>query len=250
MKRLLVLIVSMMTILCPVKVVKGMDVTIEEVYTDPNEPTDIEVITIVASGLGYSGPIWIDDSVFQMEGTSLELDIFFTLGPYAWVTPWSYSEGIGMLPADFYDLTVRAYSYSQLTKTYELSDTYLTGFTVVPGPPIEADIEIEPKTLNLRSKGKWLTCHIWLPEDYNVADIEPNSVRLENEPNDIYAEWIWFEEQEELAMAKFDRSEVQEMLVEREELGDVELTVTGELTDGTIFEGTDTIKVIDKGKKK
>jgi hypothetical protein len=30
----------------------------------------------------------------------------------------------------------------------------------------------------------------------------------------------------------------------------VELTITGQLTDGTVFEGTDTINVIDKAGKK
>lgn len=107
--------------------------------------------------------------------------------------------------------------------------------------PIDASIEIDPHIFNIQSKGKWLTCHIWLPEDYNVADIEPNSVRLEKV---IPAEWIWFEEEQEFAIAKFSRSELQNIL----ELGDVELTITGELIDGTIFEGTDTIKVLDKAR--
>ncbi len=114
----------------------------------------------------------------------------------------------------------------------------------IVAPPIEAYVEIEPHTLNLQSKGKWLNCHIWLPEDCNVADIEPNSVILEGEPNDIYAEWIWYNEEQNTVMAKFNRSEVQEIL----SVGEVELTVTGQLTDGTVFEGTDTIRVIDKGR--
>ena len=112
-------------------------------------------------------------------------------------------------------------------------------------PAIEAEIDINPSTLNLQGKGKWITCHIRLGEDYNVVDIYPNSVLLEEQ---IAADLIKLEGQ--AAMAKFSRSEVQEMLVELDELGQVELTVSGELVDGTIFEGTDTIRVIDKGKKK
>jgi hypothetical protein len=71
---------------------------------------------------------------------------------------------------------------------------------------------------------------------------------LENEPNDIYADWIRLEG--EAAMAKFKRWEVREMLTELGQLGRVELFVSGELNDGTRFEGTDTILVINRGNKK
>ncbi len=43
---------------------------------------------------------------------------------------------------------------------------------------------------------------------------------------------------------KFDRQE----LISYLSVGDVTLTVTGELNDGTPFEGSDTIRVINKGK--
>ncbi len=108
-------------------------------------------------------------------------------------------------------------------------------------PVIYAEIEIKPNTLNLSSKGKWLTCHIWLPEDYNVADVNSESVRLQDE---VQPDWIWFNEQQQVAMARFSRSEIAEIL----EPGDVELTVTGFLDDGSYFIGTDTIRVIDKGR--
>ena len=44
-------------------------------------------------------------------------------------------------------------------------------------------------------------------------------------------------------MARFSREEVQAIL----EAGEVELTITGQLKDETLFEGTDLITVIDRG---
>lgn len=115
----------------------------------------------------------------------------------------------------------------------------------VTEPAIEAGVKIDPDTLNLSSKGEWITCYIWLPDEYNVTDVNSASVVLEDK---IEAAWIWFDEQTQVVMVKFSRSDVQEMFVESGELGEVELTVRGELIDGNPFEGMDIIRVIDKGK--
>lgn len=112
----------------------------------------------------------------------------------------------------------------------------------VPEPAIEAEIDIDPDTINLASKGNWITCYIWLCEDYNVADIDPNSIFLEDE---VQAESLNVDEQEQVATAKFNRSDVQEILT----VGEVELTITGRLNDGTVFEATDIIKVLNKAGK-
>ncbi len=113
-------------------------------------------------------------------------------------------------------------------------------------PSIPAEVRIVPRSINLASVGKWIICYIWLAEDYDVADIEPNSVLLEDE---IQAESLQVDEQEQVAIVRFSRSEVQSALGGLEP-GDVELTISGELSGGTRFEGTDTIRVIDKGGKK
>jgi hypothetical protein len=108
---------------------------------------------------------------------------------------------------------------------------------------LDAQIDIHPASLNLAAKGKWITCHMWLPEDYNVAEIDAETVRLQRS---IRPAWAWFNEDKHLAMFRFSRSEVAAIL----EPGYVELTVGANLVNGTYFEGRDIIKVIDKAHKK
>jgi hypothetical protein len=125
---------------------------------------------------------------------------------------------------------------------------YYLEFTHVNVPePLEAGIEIYPRTLNLQSKGKWISCKIWLPEDCDVTDVNSYSIFLEDE---IPADWIWFDEEQQVIMAKFSRSTLQQILVDLETPTTVELLVSGQLTDGTTFEGTYTIRLIDRARKK
>ena len=104
---------------------------------------------------------------------------------------------------------------------------------------IEAGIDIDPDTLNVKSKGRWITCYIYLPEEYNVADIDSYSVFLDDE---FQAPWIWFDEKEQVAMARFNRSDVLDIL----KAGETELAVSRILSDRTRFKGTDTVTVIEE----
>jgi predicted outer membrane repeat protein len=110
-------------------------------------------------------------------------------------------------------------------------------------PPIQADSRIVPRTINLTSSGKWITAFLRLPENYNVADIDPNSVFLEDE---IKPEQFSVDEQSQVATARFAREDVLPIL----EPGDINLKISGQLTDGTTFEATDIIKVTDKAAGK
>ncbi len=101
-------------------------------------------------------------------------------------------------------------------------------------------VDIDPDTLNLESNGNWITCYLNLPEEYNVADIDPKTVMLEDT---IVADWVWFDEETQMAKAKFNRSAVNDLLIERALSSDVELSVTGALTDGRTFGGLYTIGV-------
>jgi uncharacterized delta-60 repeat protein len=128
-----------------------------------------------------------------------------------------YSTGIGT----GYDMTTIKYSYQE--------------------PKPESTIDIDPDTLNLKSKGRWITCYITLNDPYDVNDIDISTVILENT---IPTEWG--DVQNDTLMVKFDRSEVEDYIGVPQE--SIELTITGELMDGTPFEGSDTIRVIDPGK--
>ena len=117
---------------------------------------------------------------------------------------------------------------------------------------IQAIIDIDPDTLNLGSKGKWITSYIELPEGYLVEDSDIDSVALTMINDDLLDPPLYTIGPSEIGdyddddipdlMVKFDREELIPLL----EVGDAELTVAGELTDGTPFEGSDTIRVIDE----
>lgn len=110
---------------------------------------------------------------------------------------------------------------------------------LIPGDLIHADMKIEPHTINLKSKGKWITARFRFPIEFNVADIERDSVLLNGT---IRSEPVQVNEDRQLAIAAFDRQQVQAIL----SIGQVELTITGHFIDGTFFTAADTVKVIDK----
>jgi hypothetical protein len=119
----------------------------------------------------------------------------------------------------------------------------VAGCAVDMGPyeyplPLIAQVHIQPRTINLQSEGKWLTCRIRLAHGQNAADIDPDTVLLDDEiePNSFRVH-----SGASSALAFFSYRDLQDIV----DAGRVELTVTGQLTDGTKFTGKDTIKVID-----
>ncbi len=115
----------------------------------------------------------------------------------------------------------------------------------------EATVDIKPETLNLKSKGKWVTAFIELSEGYNVADINVTSILMNNtipvDPRHITIEDYDNDTIPDL-MVKFDRQAVTDFILANYEFtgkfGIVTLTITGKLNDGTQFQGSDTIKII------
>ena len=133
----------------------------------------------------------------------------------------------------------------------------MTPYAITPPVPsvINAIVDVNPKALNLRSKGKWITAYIELPEGYNVSDIDVSTIMLNDtisaEPKPIA---VGNHDEDGILdlMIKFDRANVISYIlanVNKTKLFDerfiaVTLTITGYLNDGTLFQGTTTIRVL------
>jgi len=104
---------------------------------------------------------------------------------------------------------------------------------------VSATIDIDPNTLNLKSRGRWITAHIELPEGYEEENINVATILLNNT---ISAIWV------KALVVKFDRAEVIDYVYNSGRFSrkfmTITLTITGELSDGTRFEGSDTIWVM------
>ena len=110
---------------------------------------------------------------------------------------------------------------------------------VAPGQKIKAKVDIKPETINLASKGKF-TAFITLPEGFDVRDIDVGTVVIEGAHA---VKSMISKENGGTLIAKFNTQDLEDVHTGNA----VKFTVTGKV-DGTEFEGSDTVKVIDQGK--
>lgn len=120
-------------------------------------------------------------------------------------------------------------------------------------PVIEASIDIRPETLNRKSRGRWITAYVELPEGYDVGEIDVSTVAVTEIDEAELADPIYAEEKPTSIgdedgdgipdlMVKFDRQALTGYL--EVEAGERLLTISGALSDGTRLQGSDTIRVI------
>jgi hypothetical protein len=133
--------------------------------------------------------------------------------------------------------------------------------------PLEAAVRITPKTLNLKSQGKWVQATIWLPYGYDASQIDLNSVCIvENKTPMVYAhadyKWRKFKKYHKnkrvrKLRVKFDRQALLAALsgpagVKTLHVRGV-LNVQDSLSQRTLgsvsFEGSGTIRTIEPRKK-
>jgi hypothetical protein len=161
---------------------------------------------------------------------------------YASSTNWKYFQG-DIDEVRIYDRTLSACEIADLAAECE---------------PIDALIDIDPDTLNKKSHGRWVTVYIALPDGYDVGAIDTTTVEITSlvgnscvpeysQQADLgFVPQVGDRDEDGIAdlTIKFDR----QVLLPNLCLDDVAVTIEGDLTTGEHFGGSDTIRIIDRGK--
>jgi hypothetical protein len=215
--------------------------------------------TIIAEDGGYFHVAWKDS---RLKSSGLLYDVFYAEGKVSRLYySWDFGDGSPLSSEVIVDhIYSPAGTYTaRLTVTDEQGDSGNDTAVITVEEeqvPITVEIDIDPDTLNLKSKGKWITVYIEI-SGANPRDIVAGSALLNDalspENNTKYgfvtneSSYIMDNDGDgiEERMLKFDRSAVQAIVSPAE---NVTLVVTFELTDGSVHSGSDTIRVIDPPK--
>lgn len=111
-----------------------------------------------------------------------------------------------------------------------------------PVPAIAAEVFIFPRFINLKSNGKWLLAFIELPKGYKAKNIDLSTVVMNGT---IHVKGKTMIIGKRLLIVKFDGSEVISLVKNsthsKTKFIIVTLTITGKLSDGSMFQGSDKV---------
>ena len=123
--------------------------------------------------------------------------------------------------------------------------------------PLKASAELDPDTLNCRSKGRWVTAYIELPGDLSVADIDLPTLAITGVNGSDLETPIHQEGPTSVSdvngngvpdlMVKFDRGDLIEGIGSFSSWNEpsVAVTIEGKLINGWFLEAEDSLKLVD-----
>lgn len=134
---------------------------------------------------------------------------------------------------------------------WTLGDSDFQDFVLAALTPIKVDVWYCPRTLNLKSCGRWITAIIKLPENYKAEDVDVSSILLNGTISAEQAHYTKLKcEDSHILVVKFSRKTLIKLIkntleeTEFRKFFKVSLTLTGRFFDGTPFQGTNKIRVI------
>jgi len=190
---------------------------------------------------------------------------------HIWVTNWSgtppstddfyWDRGTGILSERTHQQTNEREGYiTSLSFSFKMVATNLWG---APPPSIvSSTLDTDPNALNLESRGKWITAYVQLLEGYNAADIDASTIFLNGTISPVLdpkygfvtnsSEYLVDHNDDGILerMVKLDRATLASWIYQSVGMQhEVTVAITGELTDGTPFEGSVTILVLWQGQR-
>lgn len=119
--------------------------------------------------------------------------------------------------------------------------------------PIRSDVNVDPDSLNVNSRGRWITCYLELPENYSVTEINVSSILLNHTIRaESHPTGIGDEDADGILdlMVKFSRTDVISLVMANTSMNsrftEVAFTIAGSIQDGILFEGSDTTRIISQ----
>jgi hypothetical protein len=200
------------------------------------DPWPGEGLICLASGTAnYHGQLrQMIGAVKLNDGLPAEHDLNYPDGAKIWLVR---SEDVDCDGKTMFDWNPRDYLFEYNLITYDPEEG-CADLGVVE--PLGIDVKMSPQTLNLRSRGRWVSAQITLPEGYSIEEVDVDSILLEDS---IEASRVNIRGNR--LMVKFKRYELQRLIKDMglEYPEELDLYVTGELLDGTPFGGSDVIRM-------
>ena len=171
---------------------------------------------------------------------------------------FSFSQGI-IPPGKDYDLMVILYQGKPgIDDEVSISDSVIIEIgdddEEPPATELEAEVDVIPDTINMKRQGRFVGAKINVSEGYSVEDIDTETITMTIVTDDgVLEDFVEAERtviDEEILIVKFNNNEIKDLIESAVDGYPIEVTfeISGELSDGSTFTGTDDVDVINPGR--